>query len=89
MFGNLEFPLGARLIFSPLHLASTASRGDVPLVVVDPWDKLPNIKRLLDEINAQPDVPRAEAVKTRCNIKTDIDDDARKALFPQNERLRT
>ncbi len=45
-------------------------------------DKLPNVKRLLDEINARPAAPRAEAIKTRYTLKTEMDDEARKAFFP-------
>ncbi len=51
------------------------------------WDKLPHVKRLLDTINARPAAQRAEAIKTRYTFKTEMDDAARKAMFPQNERL--
>ena len=50
--------------------------------------KLPNVKRLLDTINARPAAQRAEALKTQHQFKTEMDDDARKAMFPQNERLK-
>jgi GST-like protein len=53
----------------------------------DAWAKLPNVKRLLDEINARPAAQRAEALKTRFAFKAEMDDEARKALFPQNARL--
>jgi GST-like protein len=53
----------------------------------DAWEKLPNVKRLLDEINARPAAQRAEALKTRFDFKTEMDDEARKAMFPQNARL--
>jgi GST-like protein len=60
----------------------------IPFVLgQEAWAKLPNVKRLLDEINARPAAQRAEALKTAHTYKTDIDDDARKALFPQNARL--
>ncbi len=60
----------------------------VPFVLgADAWEKLPNVKRLLDEINAHPAAQRAEALKTRFTFKTEMDDDARKAMFPQNVRL--
>ena len=60
----------------------------VPFVLgADAWEKLPNVKRLLDEINARPAAQRAEALKNRHEFKTDFDDAARKALFPQNARL--
>ncbi len=53
----------------------------------DAWERLPNVKRLLDEINARPAAQRAEALKTRHTFKAEMDDDARRAMFPQNERL--
>ena len=53
----------------------------------DAWDKLPNVKRLLDEINARPAAQRAEALKTSHAFKTEMDEDARKVMFPQNARL--
>lgn len=51
------------------------------------WDMLPSVKRLLDEINARPAAQRAEALKSRNVYKTEMDDDARRAMFPQNARL--
>jgi len=56
---------------------------------VDPWGRLPNVKRLLDEINARPAAQRAEALKMRFTFKTEMDDAALKAMFPQNARLQT
>jgi GST-like protein len=53
----------------------------------DAWERLPNVKRLLDEINARPAAQRAEALKTRHAFKTEMDEAARKAMFPQNARL--
>lgn len=48
---------------------------------------LPNVKRHLDAINARPAAQRAEALKDRFSFKQEVDEDARKALFPQNARL--
>ncbi len=60
----------------------------IPFVLgPDAWDKLPNVKRLLDEINARPAAQKVEAIKTRFTFKSEMDDDARKNLFPQNARL--
>ena len=53
----------------------------------DAWTKLPNVKRLLDEINVRPAAQRAEALKTRHAFKTEMDDEAKQAMFPQNARL--
>ncbi|MGH8781049.1 glutathione S-transferase family protein [Paraburkholderia sp.] len=55
----------------------------------DAWEKLPHVKRLLDEINARPAAQRAEALKARHTYKTEMDEDTRKVLFPQNARLGT
>jgi len=45
-------------------------------------DKLPHVKRLADEINARPAAQRAEALKSRYELKTEMDADARRAFFP-------
>ena len=53
----------------------------------DAWEKLPHLKRLMDTINARPAAQRAEARKAQHSFKAEFDDEARKALFPQNARL--
>ncbi len=61
----------------------------VPFVLgADAFSQLPHLKRWLDEINARPAAQRAEALKTRHAFKSDMDDAARAAMFPQNERLK-
>ena len=60
----------------------------VPFILgAEAWEKLPHVKRLLDEVNARPAAQRAEALKTRHAFKTDMDDEARRIMFPQNARL--
>jgi GSH-dependent disulfide-bond oxidoreductase len=60
----------------------------VPFILgAEAWAKLPNVKRLLDEINARPAAQAAEALKAKHAYKAEMDDDARKAMFPQNARL--
>lgn len=49
--------------------------------------RYPNIQRLLDQINARPAAQRAEAMKAKFNFKTDMDEDAKRAMFPSNARL--
>jgi len=44
----------------------------------------PNVKRLVDEISARPAVERVNALKNRLALKTEMDDETRRALFPQN-----
>jgi len=53
------------------------------------WAQLPNVKRLLDAINERPAAQRAVALKDRHTFKAEMDDEARRAMFPQNERLKT
>jgi GST-like protein len=48
---------------------------------------IPNVKRLVDEISARPAAIRANALKDRFAFKTEMDEDARKHLFPSNARL--
>jgi GST-like protein len=48
---------------------------------------MPNVKRHLDAINARPAAQRAEALKDRFTFKQEMDDDAKKQMFPQNARL--
>ena len=60
----------------------------VPFVLGDDaWSKLPNVKRLFDEISARPAAQRAEALKTKHQFKMEMDDEARRNMFPQNVAL--
>jgi len=54
----------------------------------DIWAKLPNVKRLLDELNERPAAKRVEVLRTSFQWKTEMDDEAKRAMFPQNERLK-
>ena len=60
----------------------------VPFILgPEAWGQLPNVKRLLDTINARPAAQRAEALKAQHSFKTEMDAEARQAMFPQNARL--
>lgn len=61
----------------------------VPFVLDDKeaWTRYPHLKRLLDAINARPAAARVEELRKRHSFKTELDDEARRAMFPQNERL--
>ncbi len=62
----------------------------VPFILgAEAWGRLPQVKRLLDEVSARPAAQRVEALKARFSFKTEMDEDARKAMFPQNARLAT
>ena len=61
----------------------------VPFALGDKaWEQLPHVKRLFDAINARPAAQRAAALKDRYTFKAEMDDEARRAMFPQNERLK-
>jgi GST-like protein len=45
------------------------------------WARFPNVKRLLDEINARPAAVRAQGLKDKHTFKTDMDEEARSHMF--------
>jgi GST-like protein len=47
----------------------------------DAWDRLPHLKRLVDEIEARPAAQRALKLKDRFTFKTEMDDEARRNMF--------
>ena len=51
------------------------------------WSQFPNIKRLVDEINARPAVERVNALASRYTFKTEMDEEAKANMFPSNKRL--
>jgi GST-like protein len=54
----------------------------VPFIMGDDaWAKLPNVKRLVDEINARPAAARANALKDKFKFKAEMDDEARANMF--------
>ncbi len=60
----------------------------IPFILgADAWEKLPNVKRWLDNINTRPAAQRTEVLKTQFQFKTEMDEEARKILFPGNARL--
>jgi GST-like protein len=54
----------------------------IPLVLGEAaWAKFPNLKRLIDEISARPAAQKAATLKDKHTFKTEMDDEARKAMF--------
>jgi len=51
-------------------------------VLGDEAAKYPNVKRHCDEIGARPAAARADALKTKFNFKAEMDEEARRFLFP-------
>ncbi len=48
------------------------------------WADLPNLKRLVDEISARPAAARAIELAQRHKFKSDMDEAARRNMFPSN-----
>ena len=46
------------------------------------WERFPNLKRLTDEISARPAAAKAVALKDKHKFKTEMDDEAKYAMFP-------
>jgi len=54
----------------------------VPFILGDDaWAKLPNVKRLVDEISARPAAARANGLKDKFKFKAEMDDEARRNMF--------
>ncbi len=51
------------------------------------WTRFAHVKRHLDEINARPAAQRAEALKEKHAFKAEMDEEARRHMFPQNAQL--
>ena len=82
-----SFMLGER--YTIIDMAVWGWARAVPFALgADAWDRLPHVKRLVDAINSRPAAQRAAALKDRHAFKAEMDDDARRAMFPQNERLK-
>lgn len=83
---NQAFMLGDR--YTLVDMAVWGWARAVPFILgPDAWTKLPHLKRHLDSINARPAAQRAEELKSRFTFKAEMDDEARRQLFPQNARL--
>lgn len=93
-FGIIDARLGAQryMLGDTYTLVDMALWGwarMIPMVLGEAaWGSLPNLKRHLEEINARPAAQRAAALKDRHTFKTEMDDEARRAMFPSNDRLK-
>ena len=72
--------------YTIVDMAAWGWSRNIPTVLKGPagWDTLPNLKRLVDEISARPAAIRALALKDRKSFKTEMDEEARRAMFPGN-----
>ncbi len=87
-WGILEARLGGRRFmlgdsYGIVDMAVWGWARMLPFVTGDEavWTRLPNLHRLLDEINARPAAARAGALKDRHAFKAEMDGDARRHLF--------
>lgn len=86
--------LNARLADRPYILGDAYSIVDMAAwgwarllhVVLDAeaWGDLPHLKRLVDEISARPAAGRALALAASHTFKADMDEEARRNMFPSN-----
>lgn len=69
--------------YSVLDMAVWGWARMVPFITGDDnaWGRYPDVKRLLDGVNARPAAARAAALKDRYTFKTEMDDDARAVMF--------
>ena len=81
-----RYMLGDRYTIVDIALWSWA-RAATFIFGEDAWSRLPNLKRLVGEIEARPAVARVKALQERHPFKREFDAEARRHLFPQNERL--
>ncbi len=51
------------------------------------WEGRPNLKRFVDAISARPAAVRAAALPARHPVKTEMDEESERAMFPGNARL--
>ncbi|MBM3384562.1 MAG: glutathione S-transferase family protein, partial [Betaproteobacteria bacterium] len=55
-------------------------------ILGDQAAKFANLKRFVDEISARPAAQKAIALKDRYTFKTEMDEEAQRAMFPSNYR---
>jgi GST-like protein len=77
---NRRYMLGDAYTIVDMDLWAWARLG--PFILGDEaWAKVPNVKRLVDEIGARPAAQRAVALKDKFTFKAEMDDEARGYMF--------
>ncbi len=85
--GNNCFMLGDEYSIVDMALWGWARMMPYVLGVENPWVQYPNIKRFLDVVNARPSMTKVDEISKAHQFKSEMDDDAKRFMFPQNERL--
>ena len=86
-YGVLDARLGDRRYilgdaYTIVDMAAWGWARMVPFILgPDAWGGLPNLKRLVDEIDARPAAQRAAALKDRHAFKAEVDEEARRHMF--------
>jgi GST-like protein len=78
--------------FSIVDMSAWGWVDRAPIVLpgeADPLAAYPNLKRWFTAINSRPAVARARKVGTNVVFKTEMDEDAKRAMFPSNYPLAT
>jgi GST-like protein len=84
--GKHRYMLGETYTLVDMAVWGWATR--LAFAIGENWaTQFPNVKRHLDEISARPAAQRAVALKDKFAFKTEMDEEARKILFPQNAHL--
>ena len=78
------FIAGDSLTIADVSAWGWIDRATTVLGGTDPLAAYPNIKRWFDAVNARPAVARARAAGTDHTFKTEMDEDAKRAMFPSN-----
>ncbi len=85
--GNNTFMLGDDYSIVDMALWGWARMMPYVLGMENPWEQYPNIKRFLDAVNARPSMLKVDEIAKAHEFKSEMDDDAKRFMFPQNERL--
>lgn len=73
--------------YTLLDMAVSGWARAVPFALgAEAWEQLPHVKRLLDAVSERPAAQRAAALKDRYAFKTELDDEARRAMFRRTGR---
>ena len=78
-----EFLLGDE--YTIADMAAWGWTNPLPFVLgPDGFAAYPELKRWHEAVSARPAAARAQALKERLTLKTEFDEEARRAMFPQN-----
>lgn len=86
--GDNRYMLGDDYSIVDMAIWGWARMGPFVLDDKELWDRMPNLKRLLDEINARPAAAKVTELAESHTFQTEMDDNAMQAMFPQNARLK-